>query len=781
MRIKFSILLFLFFLSFIVSGQEIKETISEQELEEEVKESERPKIGLVLSGGGAKGFAYVGILKAMEEANIRPDYIVGTSIGAIIAGLYAIGYSADQLDTLIRGVDWDIVLSNNVPLTYISFEEKEYYDRYLITLPFVDKKLTLPSGIIEGQMLSDLLNKLTWPAMKYDNFDEFPIPFRCVSTDVSTGETIVFDKGSLSKALRASMSIPSAFTAVDLDSTLAVDGGILNNFPVNVVKDMGADIIIGLDVSDGFANAKDIGSIAGILTQVSMFESLKREASQVEACDFYIHLDMEGYGTADFGSTKEIIAIGDKIGAENAQRFKDLSKKLNLGPEKIEYLSLQLDSINVSKITIEGNKRVPNKLILSKLDVTQGEMVSQDEVEDAILRVYGINSFKKVLYNIKPDINNPGKVILQVKVNEKATSSIKSTVHYDNLFSAGIVLNLTLRNVLGRGSRALFIGDVSASPRFRFDYLKYFGKRERFAINFIYNFLLLDIPSYDEGKKVDELSSTSNKFGLMLRTTQSLKHTFLGGIIYYTESSKYKFSNAVPAGIKNGEFNNFQLIAGYIQNSTNDRNYPTKGHEILLYGEYFFDNKYKIKLNEGSEADQGLIDEIVNTQLTPEGYGKVYFNYNTFIHFFDDFQMVPGVAFGSILSSGSTDNLFSNFNVGGSQMVNVFDTQMRGLNYAELVQPNILKFNLNFQNVLWKNLFVQYGANFLAYYTHIPLDDLQVYSFDKMMDDYSMIGYGFEIRYRSIIGPISFGMSGNTRDSYARYYIQLGFSMNYND
>ncbi len=334
----------------------------------------RPKIGLVLSGGGAKGFAYVGILKAMEEAGIRPDYVVGTSIGSIVGGLYAIGYSPDQLDTIIRAVNWDMVLSNNVPLTYISYEEKEYYNRYLITLPFINGKLSLPSGVIEGQMLSDLLNKLTWPAMKFDSFDDFPIPFRCVATDVSTGETIVFDKGSLAKALRASMSIPSAFTAVDLDTTLAVDGGILNNFPVNELEKMGADYIIGFNVSDNMANAKDIGSLSGILTQVSMFESLKRMEKDIEKCDFYIKLDLEGYGVSDFGSSKEILAIGDKIGNENAQRFKDLAAQLSIKPSKKESIKLNPDSIKLKEIKIEGNVRVPQKLILSNMNLTLGNM-----------------------------------------------------------------------------------------------------------------------------------------------------------------------------------------------------------------------------------------------------------------------------------------------------------------------------------------------------------------------------------------------------------------------
>ncbi|MCD4731730.1 MAG: patatin-like phospholipase family protein, partial [Bacteroidales bacterium] len=226
--------------------------------EKKTADNQRPKIGLVLSGGGAKGIAHIGILKAMEKERIRPDFIAGTSMGSIIGGLYALGYSADQLDTIIRQIDWGEVLSNNIQLQYIAYEEKEYYNRYLIELPFENGKLKLPSGVIHGQMLGEMLARYAWPAKDYTSFDEFPIPFRCVATDVGTGKPIIFSDGSLAMAMRASMAIPTAFTPVDLDSTLAVDGGVVNNFPVEEVIDMGADIVIGVSVGDGLIPAKEL-------------------------------------------------------------------------------------------------------------------------------------------------------------------------------------------------------------------------------------------------------------------------------------------------------------------------------------------------------------------------------------------------------------------------------------------------------------------------------------------------------------------------------------------
>ena len=194
---------------------------------------------------------------------------------------------------------------------------RDYYDRYLINFP-IDVhgfKIMLPNGLIEGQMLSELLSDYTWSSSKYANFDEFPIPFRCIATDVSTGKPYIFKDGPLSLAMRSSMAIPTAFTSVDVDSTLFVDGGILNNFPVALVKEMGADTVIGVNVSStGFDNAKDINNIPGILMQMAMINSLDKLPGEIEECDIYIAPELEGYSTASFGSYMEILEVGDRAG-----------------------------------------------------------------------------------------------------------------------------------------------------------------------------------------------------------------------------------------------------------------------------------------------------------------------------------------------------------------------------------------------------------------------------------------------------------------------------------
>ena len=196
-------------------------------------QNRRPKIGLVLSGGGAKGVAHIGILKAMEEAGLTPDYITGTSMGSIMGGLYSIGYTADELKDIALNIDWDRILTNKVPLDKVTFEEKAYYGRYLLDFYMKGKELQLPTGVIEGQALLELFSKITRPVHEISDFNQFPIPFACVAANIVTGEPVVLNKGSLALSMRASMAIPTVFTPVKIDGKLLVDGGLVRNMPVD--------------------------------------------------------------------------------------------------------------------------------------------------------------------------------------------------------------------------------------------------------------------------------------------------------------------------------------------------------------------------------------------------------------------------------------------------------------------------------------------------------------------------------------------------------------------
>ncbi len=757
-------------------------------------QQKRPKIGVVLSGGGAKGIAHIGVLKALEEEGLRPDFIAGTSMGSIIGGLYALGYSADQLDTIVRSVNWDLVLSNSIPFEYIAYEEKEYYNRYLFEFPFVKGKLKLPSGMIEGQSLGEVLTRYTWPAKKYSTFDEFPIPFRCIATDVSTGKQIVFKDGSLSKALRSSMAIPTAFTAVDLDTTLAVDGGVVNNFPVEELFKMGADYVIGVAVSEGFQPAHEIENMASILMQVAMIPSSERIIKQKELCNIYIAPDLQGYSTASFGNYKEILDLGYKAGEDYRPVFHHLADSIGRNTEPFIPISLKPDSIVISSIHVKGNKLVTENLILSKLDIKPGHKVSRKDIETGIQRIFGTVNFKKVDYYLKPlDEDNHFELI--VNTIESSPIILKGAVHYDNIFGIGIIANATLRNILGKSSRAIVLADFAENPKFKLDYLKYLGHKQHFAANFYYSFLNEQIPTYKNGQVNDVEVTRDQNFALGFMTTQSLKGSQYLGIGYQNLKQRVKYYDVIPEGINYGSFNFVKADFQHITNTLDNRNYPVKGKELFVNAHLYFANDYSISydkgvdtisfpLIEGSDVTIPLTEDEVNEYIvkpkTPGLYGTLQFGYKQLFHATDKFQIIPFASLGITITADSLA-VYNNFRIGGQQRVHYTDQNFIGLNYLEKDYPNYGVAGLVFQNVLFKKLFLKYGANLLLPYDAISVKNLDEFDFEKLFNENSMVGYGIEATLKSIIGPVSLGVSRNTRDNYFRYYFAVGFSFNYSD
>ena len=753
---------------------------------QDVPEEKRPKIGVVLSGGGAKGMAHIGVLRAMERAGIRPDYITGTSMGAVIGGLYAIGYSADSLEKIVKSVDWDQVLSNKIPLNYIAYEEKYYYDRYLVNFPIEKFKVMLPNGLIEGQMLSELLSDYTWTAGKYKNFDEFPIPFRCIATDVSTGKQYVFKDGPLAKAMRSSMAIPTAFTSVDVDTTLFVDGGIVNNFPVELVKEMGADIVIGVNVSNaGFDKAKDINNIPGILMQMAMISALEKLPAQMDSCTIYIHPELEGYNTASFSSYNEILEIGDEAGNKFLPEFRALAKELNLTDTIYKGIPIIPAAIVIDNIEINGNILTPDDVILGKLGIEKGDLVTREMVEIGVRSVFGLDNFYKVSYDIESNLeSNTYNLILDIK--EKTPATLRASVHYDNTFSAGIVLNLTLRNILFEGTRAVIAGDISENPKVRFDYLKYTGQNRHYAVNAIYDYRLLQLPVYEKGEIVDYANRTQNNFQIKAITTSSLKYSVGIGYDFNSSVEQSKFSFDLPEGIKQTRINYNSFFVSYLRNSSNNRNFPTSGSLTELFLNTVFKANYKINLStdtiylESIPISASELNEAVK-QLEPSYFIQLYANNYTIKPLARNFQIIPNFSAGFTISDQSVTKFYNEFSIGGTQRINLLDTRLYGLNFNELFAPNFAQAGLSFQNVFWKNLFLQYGVNVLAYYDYVPITDLASIDWDYLVNNNTLIGYGFVLRYKSFIGPISFGMSRNTQDSYFRFYFQLGYSFGYSD
>ena len=372
-------------------------------------EKSRPKIGLVLGGGGAKGAAHIGVLKVLEEQRIPIDYIAGTSMGAIVAALYASGLSAGELEKVITAIDWKDVFSGNPDRRYIDYRRKreDYEILTGLSLGIKDGKLVMPQGLIKDQKVNVLFEMLMLHTSDIDDFDKLPIPYRAIATDLETGEMVVLKGGRLADAARASMSVPGAFPPVELDGRLLIDGGIVRNVPIDIVRDMGADIIICVDVDKPLATRKDLGLSFSILNQmidIMMKKNVKEQIKTLGPKDVYINPDLGELGSADFDKAAEIAHLGEKAAQEKIGSLKRYSVSDS------EYAAFaarhhrdQVKEVKIAsvKIEIEGETNIPPEVVASRLSIKPGDTVDVEKLKREAGIVYGTGDFERVDLNVK--------------------------------------------------------------------------------------------------------------------------------------------------------------------------------------------------------------------------------------------------------------------------------------------------------------------------------------------------------------------------------------------
>src|SRR5580704_14035181 len=362
--------------------------------------SSRPKIGLVLSGGGAKGLAHIGILKAIDSAGLKIDYITGTSMGSIIGGLYAIGYSADSIEKMTRGIDWDLLLSNQSSMRSMIMDEKSEYGKYDIELPWVNDWFRFSTGVIEGQELWLKFSELFRPVYGIKDFSKFPIPFKCIATDISTGQAVVLDSGEIVSAVRASMAIPSVFTAVEYNGRLLVDGGIVRNFPVKDVRQMGAQFVIGSNVTSSLLPANKVNNVLQVLLQVAFFREAEDTKLEVPLCNIYVQTPIEKYSMATFSQADEIIEAGLEEGRKLYPQLKRLSDSLNaLYGQDSNYKELpDLRGVKISSFEVNGLKNTSKDFFIHTTGLLTNHVYTPRMLSFFFQAADGIRDYTRIVY-----------------------------------------------------------------------------------------------------------------------------------------------------------------------------------------------------------------------------------------------------------------------------------------------------------------------------------------------------------------------------------------------
>ncbi len=462
-----------------------------------------PRVAVVLSGGGAKGMAHIGVLKVLEDEGISPQIVTGTSMGALVGGLYAMGSSPASLDSLVRGLDWPSYFSDAVNYELLGIDRRRVGDRTLISVPMKKWRLALPSGAITGQRISRLLSTLTWPAQAVRDFHALPRDFVAVATDIETGQAVVLDHGSLSQAMRASMSLPSIFEPVTIDNRLLVDGGIVRNLPASDARKLGADIIICSDVGDPLASAENLRSLADVLMQTITFQMNASTLDQKKLCDLYIQPDISGLTAGDFGKAATIVARGTS--AAEAMRAEIRALRIpKLLPSGTRHAAWS-DSVRAPRITVDGLTGRPATRVIRALELNGRERFTAAALDSAVQRAYATDLYDRVQYRIDAADRDTSIV---VSVLPRTLDRAGFGFRFDDTYKASLLFNVILRNRLGSGSTTEIDLRLGQQLRLAAELVSTSVENPRFSLGGGVSIVRTPVPIFVNEQRIAELTAS---------------------------------------------------------------------------------------------------------------------------------------------------------------------------------------------------------------------------------------------------------------------------------
>ena len=737
---------------------------------QEVDTLNRPKIGLVLSGGGAKGLAHIGVLRVLEEIGISPDYISGTSMGAVVGSLYAMGYTADEISELNSNADWEKLLSDRIPLDEIVFEEKYEYKRYILGIPIRNYQFKLPSGVIEGQQLEKFFADLMWPLPYIESYDSLPIPFRCMAVDLIEGKSVEFSSGNLAETVRASMAIPSIFAPESIDNMLLVDGGVIRNFPADEVIKMGADIVIGVYV--GFeeeVTKEDLFSLSDVLSRATVFYGISDSKEQMKLADVLIQPDLQGLGATDFSKNKKIEEFGEVAALEIQDRLYRLVDSCNLNYSPVKKIE-QPERIFIKEIKVKNERQfVKDNFIINQSKLKEETFVTKEELSDAIDRIFGTQYFKKVTYSLeKLDDHN---YRLWFNVKESTRAFLNFAVHYDNQFGPGIITNLTLRNYLAPSSRATVSLNIAENPGLKIDINKYIGKNERIMSNYFVNWSQNKNSLYENTLDVGTYSFSNLSMGLGGKYSLSVNQQI--GILGFYEINKVYPKENIRNYYQVPSFNSYGYKGlaykiYYNINTTDDKFFPSRGVKLDVCYKYSFEPKIEYDIN---SEDKVIVDDI---DYFDNELGDFYTANASMDIYANLFKKVIFSFGGSVGISSNESAILSNYVIGG------FDNNISRFNYvpfvgmdlSEAIVPNygLLKTGIDIHII--PNIYLSSRAN-IAFFTESK-DDMINYIENSSLKSY-YTGYSFGVRANTIFGPVNVMYSDNDFDGKIRWYVSVGY------
>ncbi len=686
----------------------------------ENKENYSPKVGLVLSGGAAKGFAHIGTLKVLEKNNIKIDYISGTSIGALIGVFYSAGYSIEEIEDIMKNIDPSMFFTDKIDRKDLPMEEKIFSERYTFSVPLKNFKIDLPQSLISGQNVYMFLKKYLWDAKKIKNFEDLPIPVHIITTNMNTGEEVVLSKGDLAKALSASMALPAFFHPIKWDDKVLADGLSANNFPVDEVKKMGADIVIGVNITAPLADMKDLNFIT-VLNQLQYFRSYDNTKESKKRANILIEPSTDKYFPLDFSKSEELVKIGEEATQNKVEEIiNEVPTKNNSSRNSI--IKGNNSFVFVDKIEIKGLEKLDSSFVLKVIKKEPPFEINSQELEDIIKRLYAFKFFKRIYYEFSENT-------LILTFEEKTTDKINVGFNYKNIDGNNegrASIGLELNSLLIKNNKLNFDAVISGNPEVTLKNYIYYGRGIFGKIG------LLSTLTYREQSVYENIKD--NK---ALTDNESYKADFLIGSIM-------------------GKKNLFGFGINY--EKLNYEDFFDKENNAEFYSKWTYDSYDKTVF-----PDKGTyLKTIWSVDLSNVSKEEPYNNFDLYFNNYAPLNKKLSLITSLNLSKVTGENIpFSKYPlikgmVESGQEFSFYGLDSKGLRTKDNL---LLQFGLKYN--IKDNLFVTSVFNSGVYSDYLTSDTKQI------------SGYGLILGRNTDFGPIYLGYSNSQGDSHI--YLNFGY------
>ena len=727
-----------------------KDTIVPADTDTTATVSHRPKVGVVLSGGGAKGFAHIGALRVIEEAGIPIDYIAGTSMGSIIGGLYAVGYDPDMMQKLCTEQDWNLIMKDQIPRRFIPLEKRINERHYIVTLPYKNGKLKIKRSLIDGMYVNMLLTRLTMPAYKQRDFSKLPVPFLCIGTDMITADPIEFTSASLAQSIRSSMSIPFLFEPVDYEGHLLCDGGLTNNFPVRNVREKGADIIIGVDLeiikSDPNVLDNSLKVLERLISVVSQDESNKAR----EECDILIRPQLGKANMMSFNDFSPIINCGEEAAREKFSELKRLADSLQaLGPFEVERHHTQpVDRVMIAGVEVEGLDDYNTRLLKSEFgNVFPKEFLIED-IETIIVNVW---------YELT---DTPEGNIIKLHCKNRTSLNFSIAGHYDNNYGIGILLNMNARTKHYTYNIDL---NIAENPYFRAGITHRYtrmlsGTAEVSALNLKVNYY------YPTGKIYDQVRYQRNAFNLYFQVSPTVTQAIKFGVkANYSMAQEMQYMPDMEDEVDEHVFKP-EMYCYYFFNNEDQTDFPTRGWNVNMLGKcIMYDGVF-------SDADS-------------RPYFAVQGNFRKSFPVGKHHAFRVGAAGAMRLGTMMLD-IDDQFFIGGQSKMYYLDNLMRftGLPFVSIMTEYAAYAKTAWQWNFYKNFYAVANCD-AGYFRDFITMDIYDFIYNYFNEGYKhwfepnhfVMGAGLTLGYKTILGPIELELSKSNYVDKWNLFVNVGY------